>query len=193
MLDRRTERLVTALDRLVPVGDSVLDVGCGNGAIGAALTARSRSVTGMETRARPSCEIPLAVFNGASLPVATDSVDWVMFVDVLHHAEDVGRLVADACRVARRGLIIKDHYGDSAWSRRVLAFMDWVGNRHLDVDLQDNYLSRDEWASLWSQHGLEVAEITESIDLYPKIVKPLFEHGKHFAARLSASSGSATD
>lgn len=170
---------------MIPPGAPVLDVGCGNGEIGAALAQRAgRRVIGAETRVRPSCRIPLLAFDGLKIPVRTDSVDWVMFVDTLHHAEDPGRLLADGCRVARNGILIKDHYGDSALSRRVLAFMDWVGNGHLDVDLQSNYLSRLQWGSLWRANHLEVDEIHESLDLYPRPLKPLFENGLHFAARL---------
>ena len=188
VLGRRIRSLIGGLDRMIPAGDSVLDVGCGNGAIGAALAGSgSRVVVGAETRSRASCEIPSVVFDGFALPAATDSVDWVLFVDVLHHAVDAERIVEDARRVARRGVVIKDHYGNTTRARKVLAFMDWVGNRHLDVDLQDNYLSRRQWDVLWAGSGLTVDELTEDLDLYPWPVKPLFERGLHFMARLTIS------
>ena len=186
VFDRRTDRLTSCLDELIPAEATVLDVGCGNGEISGTLAGRSdRRIVGAETRPRASCQVPLFVFDGLELPVKTDSFDWVMFVDVLHHAVDVRQVVTDACRVARTGLVVKDHYADSAWARRVLSVMDWFGNRHLDVDLQDNYLSRDAWTDVWRENRLEVAEVRESLDLYPAIVKPLFENGLHFIAKLT--------
>ena len=140
---------------------------------------------GAETRARVSCQIPLFVYDGDGLPNQTESVDWVLFVDVLHHAVDPAVVLAEASRVARRGLVIKDHFGDSVWARRVLRAMDWFGNRHLGVDLRANYLSRSQWYSLWELNGLKIDRMDELLDLYPAPLKPLFENGLHFAARLS--------
>lgn len=186
VLNRRTQRLVVALDQIIPGGSSVLDVGCGNGEIGAAIGGNAkRSVLGIETRPRSSCKIPSVVYDGFDLPVKTKSVDWVMFVDVLHHVVDPAHVLADACRVARDGLIIKDHYGDTGWARGVLRVMDWFGNRHLNVDLQANYLSREQWATLWEGNQLHVDALSESLDLYPGFAKPLFENGLHFVARLA--------
>ena len=145
---------------------------------------RNRQIVGAETRQRPSCLVPLLVFDGLALPVETDAVDWVMFVDVLHHATDAQRVLADACRVARQGLVIKDHYAESTWARWVLTLMDWVGNRHLDVDLQGKYLSRQAWANAWTENDLRITELRESLGLYPGMVKPLFENGLHFMAKL---------
>ena len=185
VFDRRSERLIAALDQMIPEGATVLDVGCGNGEIGRALADRAnRQIVGAETRQRPSCQVPLFVFDGLALPVETDAVDWVMFVDVLHHATDAQRVLADACRVARQGLVIKDHYAESTWARWVLTLMDWVGNRHVDVDLQGKYLSRQAWANAWTENDLRITELRESLGLYPRVVKPLFENGLHFMAKL---------
>lgn len=169
---------------LFPKAASILDVGCGNGEIAFSVAAAGRRVVGAETRSRAYCRIPYFVFDGFELPCEADAVDWVVFVDVLHHAEDPAGVLRDAVRVARQGLIIKDHYGDTPWSRKILSLMDWVGNRHLSVDLQANYLSRLEWQALWRANGLVEDSIDENLGLYPALARPLFENRLHFLARL---------
>ena len=191
VFDRRSERLIAALDQMIPDGATVLDVGCGNGEIGRALADRAnRQIVGAETRQRPSCLVPLLVFDGLALPVETDAVDWVMFVDVLHHATDAQRVLADACRVARQGLVIKDHYAESTWARWVLTLMDWVGNRHLDVDLQGKYLSRQAWANAWTENDLRITELRESLGLYHGQARAHLAKRQMIASAFNGSSSS---
>ncbi len=79
-----------------------------------------------------------------------------MFIDVLHHTEDPLKLLREALRVARKGIIIKDHMvkGFLAWP--TLRAVDWVGNAPYGVVLPYNYLSEDEWQSAFKTLGLKV-------------------------------------
>ena len=184
VFDRRRDRLVRALLAQLPPESSILDVGCGSGEIGSDLVAAGHRVVGVETLARDECAIDMSVFDGRTLPFGDDEFDWVVIVDVLHHAADPDRVVAEARRVATLGVIVKDHYAENRRQRWVLSAMDWVGNRQFGVGRDGAYLSRAEWAALWAGAGLTVTDSNESIDLYPRIVKPLFERGLHFVARL---------
>lgn len=190
VFERRRDRLSRAVARLLPDEPvSILDLGCGSGEIGAALAGPGHCVAGVETLARPGCEIAMAVFDGERLPIGDRSVDWVTIIDVLHHAADPEALCAEATRVSRRGVIVKDHFAENARQRRVLATMDWVGNRQYGVGRDGAYLSRSEWAELWSTVGLDVEILDEDLDLYPRPVKGVFERGLHFVARLRPIAG----
>ncbi len=184
VFDRRRNRLVDALLAQLPAGSRILDIGCGSGEISAALAAAGHDVVGVETLARDDCAIELTMFDGLTLPFADDSFEWAIVIDVLHHAADPARVVGEARRVARRGIVVKDHYAESRWQRFVLSAMDWVGNRQFGVGRDGRYLSRHEWSELWSQAQLAQRETNEAIDLYPTIVKPLFERNLHFVTRL---------
>ena len=184
VFDRRRDRLVRALLSQLPSESSILDVGCGSGEIGSDLVAAGHRVVGVETFAREECAIDMSIFDGQTLPFGDDEFDWVVIVDVLHHASDPDRVVAEARRVSSQGVIVKDHYAENRRQRGVLAAMDWVGNRQFGVGRDGAYLSRAEWAAVWSGAGLRVIDVNESIDLYPGVVKPLFENGLHFVARL---------
>ncbi len=190
VFERRRDRLSRAIARLLPDEPvSILDLGCGSGDVGASLADAGHAVAGVETLARPGCVIPMAVFDGARLPIGDRSVDWVTIVDVLHHAAHPAAVCSEAVRVARSGIIVKDHFAETAHQRRVLAAMDWVGNRQYGVGRDGAYLTRSEWAALWSTVGLDVEIVDEDLDLYPRSVKRVFERGLHFVARLRPIAG----
>jgi SAM-dependent methyltransferase len=184
VFNRRRDRLVDAIDAYVPSSASVLDIGCGNGEVGRRLTTVDREVYGLETQERAQCSIPLTVYDGSRLPFADDSFEWAIVIDVLHHSADPDRVIAEARRVARAGVVVKDHYAETAGQRFRLGVMDWVGNRQFGVGRDGHYLTRAEWARLWERQELAVTALNEAIDLYPAAVKLFFENGLHFVARL---------
>lgn len=149
-------RLTEYVARLLP-GDGplrVLDVGAGDGSM-AALLARSRphtAVCGVETFVRPLRwrEVPLAAYDGRQLPFADRAFDVVLLSNVVHHAADQPRLVAEACRVARRRVIIKDHLCEHAGDRRRLALLDVLGNRRFGASTVGDYRSMAAWQALFA-------------------------------------------
>ena len=62
-------------------------------------------------------------------------------MDVLHHADDAAKVMAEAGRVARKHIIIKDHLTDGFLNEPVLKFMDYVGNKRHGVALPYYYMS----------------------------------------------------
>jgi SAM-dependent methyltransferase len=186
VLNRRMIVLAAHIASMLQETASVLDVGCGNGVI-SSLVMKSRhgiSIQGIDVLKRPTCAIPMQVFDGTTIPLADDSVDSVMFVDVLHHTIDPGRLLAEAARVARRWIIIKDHLGNNRFSKGVLAFMDWVGNSPHGVNIPYNYLSSADWDRCWAALDSSPDIYLTNLGLYPGFARPLFENGLHFMCRI---------
>ncbi len=182
---RRVRRLAAALGALVEPGWRVLDVGCGDGRIGALVAeASGATVEGLERRPRDGTAIPVRAFDGLRLPLDDDAVDAVMLVDVLHHTDDPTVLLGEAARVARRAVLLKDHLADRPLAVPTLRFMDWMGNRAHDVPLPGNYWSDARWRDAWARLGLEAERVETSLGLYPWPARWLFETGLHFVARL---------
>lgn len=167
----------------------VVDIGCGSGEIGADLAALGHRVAGVEVLARDECAIPFARFDGQRLPFPDDAFDDAVIVDVLHHTSDPVAVLSEARRVTTGSIVLKDHYAESKRERFTLGAMDWVGNRQFGVGREGAYLSRREWEAVFEAAGLVVAEVSEALDLYPTPVKPVFERGLHFVARLVATPG----
>ena len=186
VLERRLKVLATHIGSLLPDSGSVLDVGCGNGTISRLVmnACPGLNITGIDVMARPSCDIPFDVYDGKRFPRSENSVDFVLFTDVLHHVDDPLMLLNEASRVAEKAIIIKDHLCDSSLARRTLSFMDWVGNRPHGVVLPYNYLSFNQWQHIWKSLGTEPDEVITELGLYPKLFWPLFEKGLHFICRL---------
>jgi SAM-dependent methyltransferase len=183
---RRVRVLAECLSARIPQRSAVLDIGCGDGTIGSLLAERGWevSVEGVEFVARPQCRISCRPFDGARLPFADGSFDVCLFVDVLHHTDDVSILLREARRVTRRFVLIKDHLSENAFDFRTLQFMDWVGNRPHGVRLPYNYQSRKEWEARFAKCGLSIAQWTSEVPLYPFPFSLLVGRGLHFVALL---------
>lgn len=179
---RRTRVLAGVLSEMMPERSRVLDVGCGDGLIDKIIMAqRDTYIEGIDTLIRPSTHIPVRAFDGFTIPYPDRSVDVVMFVDVLHHAEDPNLLLAEAARVGRR-VLIKDHFKEGFLSTQTLRVMDWVGNAHHGVVLPYNYWSRSEWDAAFRQAGLRVDRMVTELGLYPPLLSWVFGRGLHFIA-----------
>jgi SAM-dependent methyltransferase len=190
---RRVEVLASHIAELIPASArTVLDVGCGDGTLAALVMQRRPELTiqGLELKARPTTAIPVREFDGTRLPEPNRSVDVVLFVDVLHHADNVTVLLADARRVARQAVIVKDHLSDPWLAYLRLWWMDWAGNAGHGVSLRTLYRK----AGMWTQdfHGARLIEQERRtrLGLYPLPLRPIFEHGLHFVSRLSPTDPS---
>jgi SAM-dependent methyltransferase len=183
---RRVRAIAQAIAPLLEPGQSLLDIGCGDGAL-AALVAQQvpkLKVSGLEIMQRPHAAIPVAVFDGEHLPLDDNAVDAAMMVDVLHHTHDPAILLREAARVARHAVILKDHRMERPLAGITLRFMDWVGNKPHGVTLPYNYWPWTRWQQTWQDLGLSPDHVQTRLGLYPAPANWLFETGLHFVARL---------
>ncbi|MER8753576.1 class I SAM-dependent methyltransferase [Mesorhizobium sp. M1050] len=166
---------------------SVLDVGCGDGTLAKSIMEIKPTVQikGIDVFLRPSVAIPATIYDGVTIPFPDNSVDWVTIVDVLHHTDDPSIVIAECARVARRGVVIKDHLRDGFLANQTLRFMDWVGNRGHDVRLPYNYLSSGDWGLTFKNLGLVTVKANRSLGIYPPPFTYLFDRGLHFVATVA--------
>jgi SAM-dependent methyltransferase len=183
---RRVRVLAAEIAAAIPTGGSVLDLGAGDGSIAAAVMAMRPDLTisGVDVMLRPVRRIEVALYDGKRLPFGDHSFDYVTIVDVLHHTEDPAEVLAEAARVARLGVMVKDHRREGFLAGPTLRLMDWVGNRGHDVVLPYNYLSDAEWDLAFSRAGVSRASETRQLGLYPAPFGWVFDRGLHFIARL---------
>ena len=188
---RRVRVIADHASRLVPRDARVLDVGTGDGLIAAALAERRPDlrIEGIDVLVRDQTAIPVTAFDGHEIPMPAGSVDVVTMFDVLHHADDPPALLAEASRVARRCVVLKDHVAAGRLSRAILGLMDEVGNRRHGVALPHHYLSAREWRTAIDGLGLATAvwEIG-GLGLYPWPASLVFGGRLHVLARLDKAA-----
>ncbi len=116
---RTLQNLVPArldyFDRLVDWREkAVLDLGCGGGFMAEALAQRFALVTGVDPSsaaiaiarrhaASQGLTVRYLVAAGENLPLASQSMDYVVCVDVLEHVHDLGAVLDEVARVLRPG------------------------------------------------------------------------------------------
>lgn len=186
VFNRRVAVLGASLGALLEPGSDMLDVGAGDGQIArlVASQAPGSTVRGIDIMTRPTSHIPVDVFDGVTIPHPDNSFDVVSFVDVLHHTGDPRILLKEAARVARKAVILKDHFAENTLDHLTLRFMDWVGNAPHGVVLPYNYGSRAAWNAWFAEAGLEIETLSTDVPLYPAPFSLLFGRGLHFVARL---------
>ena len=156
VFNRRVSVLAATLADHIPARSRVLDVGCGSGEVAAAIMKLRPDVIieGVDVFVRNETAIPVRQYDGTTLPSTDGEVDICLMVDVLHHTDNPGAVLAEAKRVARFGVLLKDHFRDGLLAGPTLRLMDWAGNAPHGVRLPYNYLSRAEWQSLWTELGM---------------------------------------
>jgi SAM-dependent methyltransferase len=184
--NRRTRVLSRHLAGVIPPRSRVLDVGSGDGQIAHAIGQQRNDIEieGIDVLVRPHTHIPVHHFDGKTIPQPENSFDVVMFVDVIHHADDPIALLREAVRVARKALVIKDHTLTGFLAGSTLRFMDRVGNARHGVALPFNYWTEREWSQTIEALGLRKAVWNRKLGLYPRPAGWVFDRQLHFVARL---------
>lgn len=186
VVGRRARVLSQHVSELLWPNSSVLDVGCGDGQI-ARLIQEARpdvTISGVDVLVREKTWVPVEHFDGETLPYADNAFDVVTFVDVLHHTLDPLVLLREAVRVARHGLVIKDHTRNGFLAGPTLQFMDVVGNRRHGVALPFNYWSKEQWTRAFHELNVEVDIWRPKLGIYRGPASWLFDRSLHFATRL---------
>jgi SAM-dependent methyltransferase len=109
------ERFFQRLLALAPA--SVCDVGCGSGFVVGRCFEEHIPAVGFDPSQRRLKQVrdvgfAVGVAPAYPLPLADDAVDWVAMRHVLHHTAEPARAVAEAARVARRGILFAEPWFD---------------------------------------------------------------------------------
>lgn len=188
-MQRRQDRLAQHLATLAPPDEilTVLDVGCGNGQIASNLQGRlptGSQIRGVDVLVRPHTYVPVTPFDGRRLPFENESFDYVMLIDVLHHTLNIEELLAECLRVSRRGVWLKDHLCNNLWDSFRLHLLDWVGNWAHGVNLPYNYLSNDQWESLFERLKVQPLRRQSELGMYPAALRWFLERSLNFLTLL---------
>lgn len=162
----RMKHLPPRLLRHLGPGERVLDVGSHDGALAHRLRIALPSLSIIAIDIAPAREplIPVQAYDGCQLPFADKSFDTVLLADVLHHDTAPERVLAEAARVARHRILIKDHHWLHRLDWLVLVLSDYLGNRVHGIRLPYRYLRLADWDRLFADTGLQ--EVTRDLFRY---------------------------
>ena len=167
---------------ILPKNVRLLDVGSGNGQLAKYIMTERPDiyVEGLDIMDWPEQLIKITRFDGETIPFKDSEWDYCMVSDVLHHCEDPRKLLAELVRVAKRGVVIKDHISDTSFDYYILCAMDWMGNRGHGVRLAYEYYSTTQWEKVFQDFRLRPEITLNNLGLYPFPFSWIFDRHLHF-------------
>lgn len=148
-----------AARRILPFlkeNDTVIDIGAGDCRVDEILQRRGKVVvTPVDVEDFNRSSLKVLLFDGKHLPFPDDHFDVALFLFVLHHAEDVEAVLAEARRVTRRAVIVFEDLNKNWWDR----FTFRMFHKWLKVSEKIEYPFRewtpDQWTVLANKVGLK--------------------------------------
>jgi SAM-dependent methyltransferase len=159
---RRRRKIGRAYDmaleiaRVVPANSRVLDVGCGNGFITHHLAAiLGTEPIGIDLAPTTEATIDYRQFDGRQFPVTNNSIDTVLLCYVLHHAQDIAKVMSEMRRVLSKGslAVIYEDIPASAWDRVVCGIHDLKWRKRTGPC---TFRREESWRTLFDSEGFEV-------------------------------------
>lgn len=178
--DVLTERAKIVYSEIKPFlhGDSLLDIGCGNGMISNLAKAQFKNILLLDVvkYVPHALHLPFKLYKeGERLPI-NGQYDTVLLLTVLHHSNNPAELLKLAWEATRKRLIIIEsvvgvHQLEPSIKYELVnltdddqiayaAFVDWFYNRvlHDEVPVPYNFTTPEKWKSIFSEHNMPVTQ-----------------------------------
>ena len=165
IIDYRTDKIVDSLESFVKKGETLLSVGDGDGFV----TEKMMRRCGVDARGldveigfayERSKEVPLDYYDGITIPYKDDNFDIVSAIFVLHHCNDIDRVVSEIVRVARKKIIICEDVYRTSIGKGIVCLMDFIENRlaSKDINIPYNFNTVKGWENTLRNHGLKIVK-----------------------------------
>ncbi|MDO8427631.1 MAG: class I SAM-dependent methyltransferase [Candidatus Diapherotrites archaeon] len=168
---KRDQNIVQGFQKLIEEERTGLDVGCGDGRLSKKIQEQlNLELVGVDVYQAKNPKINVLLFDGQKLPFPDNSFDSVFLIDMLHHTQNSEILLKESLRVAKKSVLIKDHYYQNKFELRVLKIADWLGNFLAKVHTPFYFKSKQEWTALLQSFDFQIIEWRSSI--FPAITFP---------------------
>jgi ubiquinone/menaquinone biosynthesis C-methylase UbiE len=156
--DHRAEWSFKKTSQWIRPGERVLNLGAGDCRLDLLLKNRAGcDMVPVDVESHNETTLALTLYDGKSLPFSDQSVDVVLLLWVLHHAEDPRAVLSEAHRVARRAVIVFEDRNDSVMDRMIFRafhrFLRWSQG----FSLPHHEWTHDQWSRLGQKVGFKTA------------------------------------
>jgi SAM-dependent methyltransferase len=150
-----TNRADTIAAYLVPhfaPHSSVLEIGAGKGHVAKAIQDRAQvQVKLVDIVNYNETQMPLGLFDGLHLPFEDNAFDYGLLVYVLHHTPDPLRVLHEALRVSRQGVLVVENHVQGSLRQLITRGIDSIPHLQYGVPVCYHTHTIPEWEALFSQ------------------------------------------
>lgn len=175
-LAARTDLIIDQIWRYLPSSRAtVLDWGCGNGAVGERIARKHVTVlVDVHDHRSTGFSLPYFLYDEENpIPNIPGNIDVLLLLTVLHHAKNPIRTIEHALSSSPRRIIViesvpdlpEDFFencsdGSKDRAFQYCAFVDWFYNRVIcdDVQMTYNYQHASDWIVAFQRYGYSVVE-----------------------------------
>ena len=156
--DYRAEWSYKKLVQWVRPGEQVLNLGAGDCRLDLLLKKRMGcELIPVDVKNHNATTLPVTFYDGKTLPFPDQSVDVVLLLWVLHHAEDPVTVLSEAHRVACQAVIVFEDRNESVTDRIIFRgfhrFLRWSQG----FSLPNHEWTRDRWSRLATTVGFKTS------------------------------------
>lgn len=182
----RAKRITDTFAQLAGPTDSLLDVGAGDGKLGAEVAERLSvaRVVGVDVLVQPTAAIEVHRYDGERLPFEDKSFEVVTISDVLHHCDKPRDVLRECLRVASRCVLVKDHFRFGPFSKAMLWLLDVAGNSETGVYVRGTYFSPAEWVDIVRDAGGRITALEWPLRIHAAPIRYVTRDELQFAMRL---------
>ncbi|MCF8275790.1 MAG: class I SAM-dependent methyltransferase [Flavobacteriales bacterium] len=147
--------------RLMPFftkGESVLEVGSGNGALTKLLRTEGMKMSALDISDKSLFEdVVVEVYDGEKFPFEDKQFDVCQLITMLHHTTNAEELIREAKRVSNRIIIMEDVY-ESSFQKYITWFTDSVINGEFYGHPHSNRTDA-KWKEIFETNELVVEKV----------------------------------
>ena len=145
--------MVRKIERHLLPGETVLELGSGTCNVAEILLRKGFIVKLVDVKDQSFVPgLQPTLYDGITLPFASDTFDTATILDVLHHTRNPEQVLKEAKRVARRLLVMECVYCHR-FQKVLTLIMDSILNLEF-VYRPWNYHTDEEWRNLFTELGL---------------------------------------
>jgi len=156
---RRAAKISKFLYPYIKNNSSIIDIGSGNGYIGAQIAKDYKSdVTGIDVIDYNKSDIKFRIFDGKKIPFKDNSFDYSIIMEVLHHCDNQDEILKEASRVGRQVIVFEDIY-ENKFHLFFIKLYDIIGNIRHGVNIPFNFRTDKYWKNKFMEFGMELLEM----------------------------------